>query len=93
MRNKNQKPRSNTYFLFAIQRSVTPSKADHEHILGSPSRDHSRMGVHDDDDLGLEDDMDDQLHGSYMGNDEMGESKLEHYITSMHYITNFSNLT
>lgn len=33
------------------------------------------MGIHDDDDLGLEDDMDDQLQGSYMGNDEMGESK------------------
>ena len=36
------------------------------------------MGVHDEDDLGMEDGMDDieeQLHGSYMGNEEMGESK------------------
>ena len=39
------------------------------------------MGLHDDDDLGMEDgdgmdEMEDQLQGSYMGNDEMGESKL-----------------
>ena len=64
-----------------LQRSGTPNKADHEHILGGPSRDQSRMGLHDDDDLGMEDgdgmdEMEDQLQGSYMGNDEMGESKL-----------------
>lgn len=38
------------------------------------------MGVHDEDDLGMEDgdgmdDIEDQLQGSYIGNDEMGESK------------------
>ena len=39
------------------------------------------MGIHDDDDLGMEDDdIDEQLHGSYMGNDDMGESKFK----SMH---------
>ena len=68
-----------------LQRSGTPSKADHEHILGSPSRDHSRMGLHDDDDLGMEDgdDIDEQLHGSYLGNEDMGESKFNR---RMHYL-------
>ena len=34
------------------------------------------MGLHDEDDLGMEDgDALDDMEGSYMGNDEMGESK------------------
>ena len=52
------------------------------------------MGLHDDDDLGMEDgdgmdEMEDQLQGSYMGNDEMGESKLTRiYINRilLHYV-------
>ena len=43
------------------------------------------MGLHDDDDLGMEDgdDIDEQLHGSYLGNEDMGESKFNR---RMHYL-------
>ena len=70
----------------SLQRTGTPNKTDHEQILGGPSRDHSRMGIHDDDDLGMEDDdIDEQLHGSYMGNDDMGESKFN-LMHALHFL-------